>query len=90
MPAKPGGHKNAIRVGEQDSWAYLAYEHGADVLKEMFVVNGDNPTIKRDIINKIETEGSADYDEKDYQGLMESGASTVFKTYSLVAGLSIK
>lgn len=90
MPAKAGHGKNAIRIGEQDSWSYLAYEHGKDVLREMFLVNGDNPKIKNDIIRKIETDGSADINENDYIEDMTSGSAAAFKNYCTVAGLSIR
>lgn len=89
-PSKPGAHKNAIRIGEQDSWAYTAYEHGKDLLREIFLVNSDNPKIKTDIIRQIETTGNGDFNEEDYKDDLESGASKAFKCFSLVAGLSIK
>ena len=89
MPGKPGGHKNAIRMGEQDSWAYAAYAHGIEVLKEMFYVNGDNPVIKTDIIRRIEENGSADFDPNNYENV-QSGSSSAFNVFSLVAGLEFK
>jgi len=89
MPAKPGSHRNAIRIGEQDSWAYLAYNGGKEVLKELFLVNGDNPEIKANIIRQLEETGEATFDEKDYANLT-SGSSNAFNVYSTVAGLSIK
>lgn len=54
------------------------------------MVNGDNPSIKNDIIRKIEMEGNADFNEADYIGGLTSGASTAFKVFSTVAGLAIK
>ena len=95
MPAKAGHGKNAIRIGEQDSWSYLAYEHGKDVLREMFLVNGDNPKIKNDIIRKIETDGSWLPEKErqkpnDYIEDMTSGSAAAFKNYCTVAGLSIR
>ena len=89
MPAKSGNHKNSIRIGEQDSWAYLAYPNGKEVLKEMFVVNGDNPRIKEDIIRKIETTGEGDYSETDYNNLMISGSKNAMKVFATVAGIEI-
>ena len=90
QPTKQGKGKNSLRIGEQDSWAYLAYQHGGDVLKELFTVNCDNTRIKDDVIRKIETDGSADYDETEYKNLMISGSKKAFSTYALVAGLDIK
>ena len=89
MPAKPGAHRNAIRIGEQDSWAYLAYNGGKEVLKEMFYVNGDIPQIKANIIRQIEEDGSATFNENDYDNIT-SGSSNAFNVYSTVAGLAIK
>ena len=89
MPSKEGHHRNSIRIGEQDSWSYLAYPHGIEVLKEMFLVNGDNPRIKEDIIRKIETTGAGNYSETDYNNLMISGSRNAFKTFATVAGLKI-
>ena len=74
---------------EQDSWAYLAYNGGKEVLKELFLVNGDNPEIKANIIRQLEETGEATFDEKDYANLT-SGSSNAFNVYSTVAGLSIK
>ena len=88
MPAKSGGGRNAIRIGEQDSWGYLAYPHGKEVLKEMFIVGGDNINIKSDVIRKIEMEGEANYNDTEYKNLMQSGSKNLFNIYSLVAGLS--
>ena len=90
MPSKPGNHANSIRIGEQDSWAYLAYPNGKDVLREMFVVNGDSAKVKEDIIRKIEMEGSADYTDSEYGSLLLSGSKNAFQIYSTVAGLDIK
>lgn len=70
------------------SWAYLAYPHGKDVLKELFIANGDNVKIKNDIIRKIELEGSGDFNESDYKNLMTSGSKELFNIFSTVAGLS--
>lgn len=89
MPAKPGAHRNAIRIGEQDSWAYLAYNGGKEVLKEMFYVNSDVPQIKANIIRQIEEDGSASFNESDYASIT-SGSSNAFNVYSTVAGLAIK
>ena len=86
MPAKAGSHKNSIRVGEQDSWAYLAYPHGKEVLKELFLVNGDNLRIKDDVIRRIETEGSADVDP-NLIGI--SGSKNAFEVFATVAGLDL-
>ena len=86
MPAKAGSHKNSIRVGEQDSWAYLAYPHGKEVLKELFLVNGDNLRIKDDVIRRIETEGSADVDP-NLIGI--SGSKNTFEVFATVAGLDL-
>ena len=85
QPAKAGSHRNAIRIGEQDSWAYLAYPSGKEVLKEMFIVNGDNLRIKDDIIRRIETTGEADVNLDE---VSISGSKTLFSIFSTVAGLS--
>ena len=89
MPSKPGHHRNAIRVGEQDSWAFSCYKGGKEILRELFLVNADNPRIKNDIIRSIETTGSGDIDESQYPD-MTSGAAGAFKIYSTIAGLAIK
>lgn len=63
---------------------YLAYPNGKEVLKEMFIVNGDNIRIKDDIIRRIETTGEADVNLDE---MSISGSKNLFNVYSLCAGL---
>lgn len=88
MPGKPGKGKNALKIGELDTWAYLAYEHGYDILKELFMVNGDNQSAKTNIIQKIYQTGSADVNLNELASLT-SGASTKLKVFTTVAGINV-
>lgn len=91
LPAKPGHHSNSIRVGEQDSWAITVYPHGKEFLKEMFLVNSDNPKIKTDIIRQIEETGGSDIDYSKYsESDLRSGSSRALECFGRVAGLAIK
>ena len=87
-PAKPGKHRNAIRIGEQDSWAYLAYNGGKELLEELFMVNSDNPEIKAKVIRQIEEEGTGDISDED-RADSQSGTKNIFKIYSTSIGLNI-
>lgn len=83
MPAKPGNHRNAIRISELDTWAISAYDANT-VLTEFFTVNGDNPKVKNQVIYDIENSGTASV--KDVEA---SGSSKAFETYMIVAGLKV-
>jgi DNA-directed RNA polymerase beta subunit len=88
MPAKSGHGRNSIRVGEQDTWAYLSYIGGKDLLEEMFIINGDNQTIKSKILRQIEENGSADFSNEDIE-MYKSGSSAALKVFSTIAGLKL-
>ena len=86
MPGKPGNHRNAIRLGEYDTWGMLSYDANT-VLKEFFEVNGDNPKIKNQVIRDIENDGVASIDK--YADISLSGSGSAFSVYTTVAGLKI-
>lgn len=86
MPGKPGNHRNAIRIGELDTWGLLAYDANT-VIKEFFEVNGDNPRVKNQVIRDIENDGTASIDK--YADIGISGSGSAFSVYTTVAGLKV-
>ena len=71
-----------------DSWCYLAYDGGKELLKEMMQVSSDNPEVKNYVIQKIETEGSADFDIANFPDT-KSGTGNAFKVFMTVSGLKV-
>lgn len=88
QPGKPGNHRNAVRIGEFDAWAYLGYD-ALDVLKDMFLVNGDNPKLKSKVIYELETDGHSDIKESDVQEATEGGSVQSFEVFMTVAGIKV-
>ena len=55
-----GGQK----MGEMDTWSILSYgAEGKEVLKQMFAVSADNPTIKNQVLSDIIRYGESDISE---------------------------
>jgi hypothetical protein len=88
QPAKPGHHRNAIRIGEQDSWAFFGYPSGKELLRELFLVNTDNLAVKAKVISDIQENGDADIDESVYKN-SHSGTNEAVKVNLTCAGLKL-
>lgn len=77
--ARGGGQ----RMGELDTWAILAYDAN-EVLRDFWVVNGDNPDAKKKVLSDIYTKGKADI---DLDSLARSGAGQMYDALLLGMGI---
>lgn len=77
--ARAGGQ----RMGELDTWAILAYD-AEDVLRDFWVVNGDNPEAKKKVLSDIYSQGKSDVDIKS---LARSGAGQMYDALLLGMGI---
>ena len=79
--ARAGGQ----RFGEFDTWAVLAAD-AKEVLKDMWLINADNPDIKKEVMTSIYQTGSADL-ETIIQDYDKSGARSMFDVTMICMGL---
>lgn len=76
--AKAGGQ----RMGELDTWCLLSYD-AKKVLNDFWVVNGDNPEVKNQVITDIYKKGSADINTD----VERSGSGQMFDAILICMGV---
>jgi len=79
--ARAGGQ----RFGEMDTWALMAYD-AWNVMDDFWLVNGDNLSIKKQVVNDIYKNGYADIDPE----LIDvGGARSMFECILTAMGLNV-
>ena len=90
LEPKRGGKTGGLRLGEMDVYSFLAYD-AKTLLRDFFMVNGDNPTLKNKVLYDIMDKGEASIedlvDTKDTQNNV--GAKFAFDMYMTVCGLKV-
>lgn len=76
--AKAGGQ----RMGELDTWCLLSYD-AKQVLNDFWIVNGDNPEVKNQVLSDIFKKGSADINAD----VERSGSGQMFDAILLCMGV---
>lgn len=83
-PTRGKSRAGGQRFGEMDTWALMAYDAWG-VMDDFWYVNGDNPDVKKQVLNDIYKNGSADVDPN----LLDvGGARSMFESILVAMGLN--
>jgi DNA-directed RNA polymerase subunit beta len=79
--ARAGGQ----RMGELDTWCLLSYD-AKNVLQDFWLVNADNPEVKKVVLSDIYENGKTDLD-RVISDVSKSGSRTMFESIMIGMGL---